>query len=126
MRFLYRRNIFACLSFLFMTVAASYAQEGKINIRQDAKVEKLLAARTELNEDDSTAERYRIQIYNGNLEGAQKEQSSFKEGFDIDCDIAFKTPTYRVYAGKFRTRLEADRHLIKIKNKYPSAFIITP
>ncbi|WP_461533589.1 SPOR domain-containing protein [Sinomicrobium sp.] len=126
MRFLSRQNIFSCLSLLLISLTTSYAQEGKINIKQDAKVEKLLTARMELNQDDSADERYRIQIYNGNLEGATKEQSNFKKSFDIDCDIAFKTPTYRVYAGKFRTRLEADRHLIKIKREYPSAFIITP
>lgn len=126
MRFLGTRSGLTLLFFLLFALKGIYAQDGKINIQQDSKVEKLVAAKTELNKDDSTSERYRIQIYNGSLEGATKEQTTFRNDFGWECDIAFKTPTYRVYVGKFRTRLEADRRLMEVKKKYPSAFIITP
>ncbi|MBC9797546.1 SPOR domain-containing protein [Sinomicrobium weinanense] len=126
MRFLGTQSGLALLFFMFFALKGTYAQDGRINIQQDSKVEKLVAARTELNKDDSTSERYQIQIYNGSLEGATKEQATFKNDFGWHCDIAFKTPTYRVYVGKFRTRLEADKRLIEVKKKYPSAFIITP
>ncbi|RNL93522.1 SPOR domain-containing protein [Sinomicrobium pectinilyticum] len=126
MRFLSIHSGSSLLFFLLLTLTGTYAQEGKINIRQDVKVEKLLAAKTELNKDDSGADRYRIQIYNGSLEGATTEKAKFENTFSFNCDIAFKTPTYRVYVGKFRTKLEADRYLIEVKKKYPSAFIIAP
>ncbi|SFW68578.1 Sporulation related domain-containing protein [Sinomicrobium oceani] len=126
MRFLSTPRIFLLLFFLLSATLQSQAQEGKINIQQDVKVEKLLAAKTELNKDDSGSDRYRIQIYNGSLEGATKEQANFRNNFEFPCDIAFKTPTYRVYAGKFRTKLEADKHLMEVKKQYPSAFIINP
>lgn len=126
MRFLSTRSSLALLFFTFFALNYTYAQDGKINIQQDVKVEKLVAAKTELNKDDSTSERYRIQIYNGSLQGATKEQTTFRNDFGQDCDIAFKTPTYRVYVGKFRTRLEADKRLMEVKKKYPSAFIIAP
>ncbi|UGU14303.1 SPOR domain-containing protein [Sinomicrobium kalidii] len=126
MRFLDIRCIFTLLFFLFFAFKDTHAQQGKINIQQDVKVEKLVAAKTALNKEDSTSERYRIQIYNGSLEGATKEQTKFRNSFGWDCDISFKTPTYRVYVGKFRNRLEADRRLMEVKKKYPSAFIITP
>ncbi|MGS2741500.1 SPOR domain-containing protein [Sinomicrobium sp. M5D2P17] len=126
MRFLSIHSGSTLLFFLLLAITGTHAQEGKINIQQDVKVEKLLTAKTELNKDDSATDRYRIQIYNGSLEGATKEKSKFENAFSFNCDITFKTPTYRVYVGKFRTKLEADRYLMEVKKEYPSAFIITP
>ncbi|MEL4308806.1 SPOR domain-containing protein [Joostella sp. CR20] len=100
--------------------------DGKVNISQDERVEKLVAYKAKINKTDDE-KRFRIQIYNGTLEGAQKAKETFNKEFSgIDSDIAFETPNYKVRVGKFRTRLEADRYLIEVKKEYPSAFLLQP
>lgn len=100
--------------------------EGKVTINQDPRIEKLIAYNSELNKSDSE-KRFRIQIYNGTLEGAEEAEKEFLEKFDeISSNISFETPNYKVRVGKFRNRLEADRYLMKVRKEYPSAFLLQP
>ncbi|MCX2681042.1 SPOR domain-containing protein [Galbibacter sp. EGI 63066] len=133
MRLLAFKNYFVLLIFTFVFSGITHAQEsvktsskeGKINIDQDPRIEKLVAYKAKIN--SSNTKRYRIQIYNGTLEGAQKAKQSFSNQFDdMSSDISFETPNYKVRVGNFRTRLEADRHLLQVKEKYPSAFLLEP
>ncbi|WP_417363362.1 SPOR domain-containing protein [Galbibacter sp.] len=100
--------------------------EGKVTIDQDPRIEKLIAYKSELNKSNND-KRFRIQIYNGTLEGAEKAEREFTKKFDdISCNISFETPNYKVRVGKFRNRLEADRYLMKVRQEYPSAFLLQP
>lgn len=128
-----RTSVIITISALFFT-GISLAQddtkghhsEGKVSIDQDPRIEKLIAYKTELNKSNNE-KRYRIQIYNGTLEGAKKAEQSFNNKFDeISCNISFETPNYKVRVGKFRNRLEADRYLMEVKKEYPSAFLLQP
>jgi len=100
--------------------------EGKVTINQDPRIAKLIAYKSELNQSN-TEKRFSIQIYNGTLEGAENAEKEFQEKFDdISCNISFETPNYKVRVGKFRNRLEADRYLMKVREEYPSAFLLQP
>lgn len=134
MRLLEHKKQVATFVFALILSGISHAQtnvktsktDGKVTIEQDAQIEKLVSYKTKLNKTDDE-KRFRIQIYNGTLEGAQKAKRNFSNEFkDITSDIAFETPNYKVRVGKFRTRLEADRYLIQVKNEYPSAFLLQP
>lgn len=117
--------ILSIFIFTIMQFVAS-AQEGTITINQDARIDQLIKLKKEIN---STNEKdfFKIQIYNGNLEGAKTSSSKFKLYFPgWECDVFFETPNYKVRVGKFRTRLEADKKLTEVKKRYPSAFILTP
>ena len=125
MRLLEHKKQVAALVFTLIFSGISHAQtnvktsktDGKVTIEQDAQIEKLVSYKTKLNKTDDE-KRFRIQIYNGTLEGAQKAKRNFSN--------EFKAPNYKVRVGKFRTRLEADRYLIQVKNEYPSAFLLQP
>ncbi|THD69011.1 SPOR domain-containing protein [Robertkochia marina] len=134
MRFLPKNDIilsaFCCLTF----TAFSYAQEikntpvakGNINIVQDARIDQLLAAQKDMFKRNE-ATLYRIQVYNGTLEGAQDALKEFRKEYpDWKADISFELPNYKVRVGKFRTRLEADRRLMEVKKTHPSAFLLEP
>lgn len=111
---------------LFLAFSA-YAQEGKVTIEQDGRIAKLLEIKKALNKTDDGEKRYRIQIYNGTLSGARNMATGFKSRFpEWPCDIRFETPNYKVWVGKYRARLEADRYLITVREKYPNAFILIP
>ena len=98
-------------------------KEGTINIQQDPRIDHLIAVKKGIED----TKKYRIQVYNGNLEGAKKVKSNCDTQFyGWPCDISFETPNFKVRVGKFRTRLEADKYLLEVKKKYPSAFILAP
>jgi len=40
--------------------------------------------------------------------------------------MKYETPNYKVWVGRFRTRMEADRKLVKVKKLFPNAFLFTP
>lgn len=101
-----------------------YAQEGEIVVNQDRNIDRLLALKKEVNR---TNVNYRIQIYNGNRVGAEKAKMEFRNTFsEWKADMKFQTPNYKIWVGNFKTRLEVDRALLKIKRKYPNAFPLKP
>ena len=112
---------FTTLVFFGFTTQKSLAQNGNLQSEQPQKVTQLLQLKKQLKKDDK---RYRIQIYNGNQEVAQKALSNAKNEFEITAELTFEYPNYKVRLGKFRTRLEADKHLIEVRGKYPGAFIL--
>jgi uncharacterized protein YxjI len=72
-------------------------------------------------------DRYKIQIFNGDSETAKKILMDFrKENKNFDATIVFSTPTYKVWIGNFKSRIESERNLAEIKKKYPNAFLIKP
>lgn len=123
------KNItFIIFCYLLFTVDYSFAQQGQVTINQDKNLPNLLALKKELNKDENTSDRYKIQIYNGNRAGAESAQ---KEYYSIytqwRSSLEFELPrNYKIWVGSFRTRLEADRALKRIKKNFPSAFIFKP
>jgi len=99
------------------------AQEGKVNVDQDKDISKLL----EFKKDLSTADLYKIQVYQGNRTGAETAKSQFATLYDEwPISMEYETPNYKIWVGNFRSRLEADKALIKIKKNYYNAFIFKP
>jgi hypothetical protein len=40
--------------------------------------------------------------------------------------MIFVSPNYRVLAGNYKTRIEAEKNFIALKKKYPKALLIKP
>jgi len=100
------------------------AQKGTIIINYNKKIDSLMLLKKELN---LTEPNYFIQIYSGNRSGAEKAQIEFRKYFiDWSSEKKFETPNYKIWIGNFKTRLEADRALLKIKKKFKNAFIFKP
>ncbi|WP_299551969.1 SPOR domain-containing protein [Seonamhaeicola sp.] len=112
---------------LLMFTANSFGQQGQVDINQDQDITRLLNVKKQLNKTENSSDRYKIQIYNGNRSGAYAAQKEFHETFsDWRSRIEYESPNFKIWAGNFRTRLEADRALKRIKRKFPSAFIFKP
>jgi hypothetical protein len=68
---------------------------------------------------------FRIQLYNGSEEVALKKITEFKKLFtDIEIYRTYKVPEWKVQTEVFKTRLEADRILNRIKKEYPGARVL--
>ena len=113
------------LSSLFSINAV--AQSNKMTVSQDPKFEQLLNEKRKINLSMATNEGYKIQIYNGDSENSRRELSKFKSDFNyLDATIIFNTPYYKVQAGNFKTKIDAERHLLEIQRRYPNSIIIKP
>jgi hypothetical protein len=117
------------LSFVCFAFTATYtqAQQGIVSINQDEKITTLLDLKKDMNKNENDSDRYKIQVYSGNRSEAHEARKEFSEAFtNWDPVIEYETPNFKIWAGNFRTRLEADRALKEIKTKFPSAFIFKP
>jgi hypothetical protein len=109
----------------FALTNVCFAQQGKVVLNQDKNITELLNVKKEMNVNDTN--RYKIQIYSGNRKDAESAKASFESAYNQWSPVVqFETPNYKIWAGNFSTRLEADRALKKIKRNFPSAFIFKP
>ena len=84
---------------------------------------------TEAWQKVKTINGYRIQI--GALSGSQSRVKAYetKDAFDklfpdIECYLSYAEPNFRIRVGDFKSKLEALRHLAKIQQQFPGAFIV--
>jgi hypothetical protein len=111
---------------LALISANCIAQQGNVTINQDENIAVLLKIKKQQNKTENISNSYKIQLYNGNRSGAEAAQKEYLTSYTWSSRIVFDTPNFKLQAGNFRTRLEADRALKKIKRKFTSAFIFKP
>ncbi|MEW7293058.1 SPOR domain-containing protein [Aquimarina sp. 2304DJ70-9] len=101
--------------------------EAVVTINQDPKIKILLDIKAKMEKSGDFSDRYKIQLYYGNLNQANNIMKSSKESFpQWDSSIQWETPNYKVWMGNYRTRLEADRALKEVHSVFPNAFIFKP
>lgn len=104
--------------------------EGSLEIIQDERIDWLLLKHSEQSKIDPSIEGFRIQIFfdsgNRSRSKAYEVRDKFSEKYPGQpVYVSFKEPYYRVRVGDFRTRLEAEGFLQKIRPDYPNSFTIT-
>ncbi len=111
---------------LFM-LTTLYAQEGVVVVNQDPDIAKLLELKKQVNKSGKSLNLLTIQIYSGNRTGAENAKEEFlKKYSNYGARTSYETPYYKVRVGRFKSRLEADRALERIKRSFNSAFIMNP
>ena len=127
MRILRPKKTLLPLLFIAFTSTALYSQESNITIQQDPKFDQLLKEKRKINSSITVNDRYKIQIFYGDNDGSRKALTDFKRDFkELDGTIIFNSPSYKVWVGNFKTKLEAERNLLELKKKYPGALLIKP
>jgi hypothetical protein len=103
------------------------AQDQNNTVNQDPKFEQLLNEKRKINASLTVNDSYKIQIFTGSSENAKKTLNEFRLEFkEIDATIVFNTPNYKVWVGNFRTRIEAEKTLSEINNRYKNVLLIKP
>ncbi len=103
------------------------AQDATIQVNQDPQITELLELKKEVNKSGKSLNLLSIQIYSGNRSGADAAKEKFLNtyaGFPVD--ITYETPYYKIRVGRFKSQLEADRALLRIKREFSNAFILNP
>ena len=100
------------------------AQNGVVEVNQDPQIDELIELKKDINRREKN---FKIQIYNGNRSGAENARRKFQESYSgWVISMQYETPNYKIWVGNFRTRLEADRALLRVKRKFANAFIFKP
>ncbi|WP_396218314.1 SPOR domain-containing protein [Flavobacterium sp.] len=127
MKTLNKINAFSILIITFLFSQIIFSQTSKTIIEQDEKIEKLLQEKRKNNSGITINDKFKIQIFFGNIEESKKTLLAFKKEFlQTDGTIVFSNPSYKVWVGSFKSKIEAEKALISIKKKYLSAVIIEP
>ena len=120
---------FICLSILVAWVSLTFAQSlGSLHVDQDSRIESLIAKQRSLYKVDSSFNGYRIHIFmeigNDALNHAKAVKAQFEKAFpDIPIYLTYVEPHFRLRAGNFRNRVEAERCLRRIKPRFKEAFV---
>jgi hypothetical protein len=110
------------LAFFGFTLGC-FAQDGTVTIDQDGDIVKLL----DYKKDLKTVNLFKIQVYSGTRSGAETSKQNFLNSYnEWPVSMEFDSPNTKIWVGNFRSRLEADKALLKIKKKYNNAFIFEP
>ena len=122
-----RKKIVMTAALVLGIVFSGFAQQGRVNIQQDSIIPHLLEIKTDMTKANKLGDRYRIQIFSGDNNGASNVLKDFRNQYtQWTSTIIYDTPNYKVWVGNFRNSLEADRALQQIKNAFPAAFRFRP
>lgn len=111
------------------SVTFGFAQSrGSLHVDQDSRIESLIAKQRSLYKVDSSYYGYRIHIFmeigNEALDHAKAVKAQFERAFpDIPIYLTYVEPHFRLRAGDFRNRVEAEKCLRQIKPRFKEAFV---
>ena len=120
---------FVCLSLFIISIVAAMAQNhGSLNVDQDSRIENLIMKQRLLYHVDSSFSGYRIHVFmeigNEALQHAEEMKRQFERAFpDIPIYLTYSEPYFRLRAGNFRNRVEAEKCLRRIKPRFKEAFV---
>ena len=121
-----KKTLFFFLFSIAMIFKTS-AQNDSIIINQDSKLSKVLELKKIVNQEAFTSGQYTVQIFSGNFKDYQELLNSINEEKEFEeVFFSFETPYYKIRVGKYVSKIKAIKELKKIKNTYPSAFILQP
>jgi hypothetical protein len=101
-----------------------YSQNGAVNTE---KIDSLLELKKEMINDYDIKSFYTIQLFSGRKNAAEEVKSTYdNEDFQYKAIIEYETPNYKVWVGRFRTKLEADKAFLQLQAVFPSALIFRP
>ena len=122
-----RRKTFALTIIISAIFALSSSAQENVKVTQDSKIMELLKLKNKMNNSATQNDTYKIQIFYGTSDEAKKKNAAFKKDFkDIETTIVFTSPTFKVWAGNYKMRIHAEKALVEIKKKYPTALLIKP
>lgn len=121
------KHIYLSVFLMVIFCAFAKAQTAQVTINQDERITELLSLKSKLTKDNKLVDRYKIQLYSGNLNSASSSLRRYRNKVGVwTSSIKHETPNYKVWIGNFRNRLEADRALAEISKEFPNAFIFKP
>jgi hypothetical protein len=126
--------ITGCFFFMPMALRAQTLR-GTVEVIKDPRIDTFAARRATIKVGGPSASTagsytssygYRVQIYNGpNRKDAYAAQERFQTDHPgMRTYISYPGPNYKVHAGDFRSRLEAEKMMQELRGNFTGLFII--
>lgn len=107
------------------TTFTTAQEQGSLSIESSESIKNIIAKKKAHNKNTTKVNGYRIQIFFGSEQGAYKAREEFKSLFpDVYLKVENFPPDWKVRVGNYKTRLEADRALVEIKEAYLGAIVL--
>lgn len=120
-------KIFIATLLVFFAIAKTRGQSATLTVNQDPKITTLLELKKNLEKENKLSDGYTIQLYYGELEPANQIIRKYRTNYgNWPASIEYETPNWKVWAGSFSSRIEAERALLEIQRNFSSAFILKP
>ncbi len=120
-------KLFIASILLVFISGTCFSQTATLTVHQDPKISELLNLKKELEKENKLSDGYTIQLYYGELDKANEVIRKYRGSYEQwPASIEYETPNYKVWAGNFTSRIEADRALLDIQKNFSSAFILKP
>lgn len=132
MRILIILPFFLLASALMAQTHAFHRQDGpekRVVVHQDSRIDSLVQDLVALNKKFPEIDGYRVMIFfdsgNNSKATAYRVMDTFEEQYpEVSAYLSFHPPYYRVRVGDFRTEMEAERFLNRIKYNYPNGWVV--
>jgi hypothetical protein len=90
-----------------------------------SKIDRLIEQKRDFNKNNRSSTVFKIQLFNGNEKEALEIREKFEEEFpDYKTILLYRAPEWKTQVGMFKTRLEADKVLLKIRKEFPGAIVL--
>ncbi|NNM95187.1 MAG: SPOR domain-containing protein [Bacteroidia bacterium] len=126
-----QKNIYRHASAMFFFIlhsAFSFAQkDSAVSIRQSSAIQATLQKRIDYARyTHGVFPGYRIQVnFSQDRNEANKMRTDFGAKYpNLPTYLPYQQPYFKLYAGDFRTKFEAVKHLKAIKKDFPTAFVV--
>jgi hypothetical protein len=115
------------IAFCFVLLPNKSQAQAGVKIVEETCVNAVMDLFIQKNQSIENLPGYRIQIYNGNSRDKMNYlQQKFKIAYpEIETYLVYQAPYFKLRAGDFTERVEANKFLVTIRKDYPSAFLVT-
>jgi len=95
------------------------------NVAVNKQLDTVLDSIDRINLNRKFIDGFTIQVYSGKREEALNAKKTLTTSLpDLESEIQFTEPIFRVKVGKYYTRMDAQKDFVSIKKYFPAAIII--
>lgn len=117
------KNYFKIVLIFCFFLAFSFNSFSQNETNESKKIKNLITKKRAFNKKYGFG--YRIQLYNGNEQQARKLRERFRIEFPGNSiKLVYRAPEWKVQVGNYKTKLEADRDLIKFREEFSGIIVI--
>ena len=114
-------------SILLILLSSKSFSQATLVVHEDPRISDLLKLQKNLEKENKLSIVFTIQLYYGELDKANDIIKKYQRSYsNWPASIEYETPNWKVWAGSFTSRLEAERALKEIQRDFSSAFILKP
>lgn len=119
MKTLSKRLVFVFFIAFILTSTNSFGQE------ESQKIYEVIEKKRAFNENNKNSIVYKIQLYNGIEADAAEMKVDFESKYEqYKVKLTYDPPEWKTQIVGFKTRLDADRALLVIREDYENAIVL--